>query len=89
MGRTESGEVKRAISLYFTELKRMKITLRGRDLKRMGFLPGPIYNEILHSLLKARLDGKIHSADDEVKFVQQTYGRPIRSAQGTEGELRT
>jgi tRNA nucleotidyltransferase (CCA-adding enzyme) len=88
MGRTESGEVKRAISLYFTELKRMKIALRGKDLKRMGFLPGPIYNEILQSLLRARLDGKIHSAAEELEYVQQKYGGAIPSARAPEEELR-
>jgi tRNA nucleotidyltransferase (CCA-adding enzyme) len=88
MGRTESGEVKRAISLYFTELKRMKIAIRGKDLKRMGFLPGPIYNEILQSLLRARLDGKIHSAAEELEYVQQKYGRAIQPGRGPEEELR-
>jgi tRNA nucleotidyltransferase (CCA-adding enzyme) len=88
MGRTESGEVKKAISLYFTELKRMKIALGGKDLKRMGFLPGPIYNEILQALLRARLDGKIHSAAEEMEYVRQKYERAIAPARSPEEGIR-
>jgi tRNA nucleotidyltransferase (CCA-adding enzyme) len=88
MGRTESGEVKKAISLYFTELKRMKIALGGKDLKRMGFLPGPIYNEILQSVLRARLDGKIHSAAEEMEYVRQKYERAIAPARSPEEGIR-
>jgi len=74
MGRTESGEAKKAISLYFTELKRLRTFLSGKDLKKMGFPPGPLYQEILHSLLRERLDGRVQSAAEEAAFVQEKYG---------------
>jgi len=75
MGGSESQETKKAISLYFTELKRVRTSLRGRDLKRMGFVPGPIYTEILHSILRAKLDGKLASRQEELEFVQQKFRR--------------
>ncbi len=75
MGGSESQETKKAISLYFTELKRVRTSLRGRDLKRMGFVPGPIYTEILHSILRAKLDGKLASRQEELEFVQQRFHR--------------
>jgi tRNA nucleotidyltransferase (CCA-adding enzyme) len=73
MGRTEEEGVKKAISMYFTELKRVKVSLGGKDLKKMGFVPGPIYAEILQAVLRARLEGKISSRQEEIGFVLKRY----------------
>jgi len=73
MGRAEEEGVKKVISLYFTELKRARVSLAGKDLKKMGFIPGPIYTEILHALLRGRLEGKISSRQEEVGFVLKKY----------------
>ena len=80
MGRTESEEVKKAISLYFTRLKRTRVALSGKDLRRMGYVPGPVYAEILQSLLRAKLDGKLHSPQEEAEYVQQKFGRGEKAA---------
>jgi tRNA nucleotidyltransferase (CCA-adding enzyme) len=77
MGRTESGEVKKAISLYFMELKRLRTFLSGKDLKKMGFPPGPLYHEILQTLLRERLDRRVHTAAEEAAFVRKNYGAAI------------
>jgi tRNA nucleotidyltransferase (CCA-adding enzyme) len=82
MGRAEEEGVKKAISLYFTELKRVKVSLRGNDLKKMGFVPGPIYAQILQAVLRARLEGKISSRQEEIDFVLKRYNpRPPASAE--------
>jgi tRNA nucleotidyltransferase (CCA-adding enzyme) len=75
MGKTESEDVKKAISLYFTGLKSTKVSLSGKDLRRLGYIPGPIYSEILHALLRARLDGKLHSRREEIEFVLQRFDK--------------
>jgi tRNA nucleotidyltransferase (CCA-adding enzyme) len=75
MGGSESRETKKAISLYFTELKRVRPSLRGQDLKRLGLVPGPIYTEIFHSILREKLDGKLASRQEELAFVQQRFRR--------------
>jgi tRNA nucleotidyltransferase (CCA-adding enzyme) len=76
MGRTDSEEAKKAVSLYFTELKKVRVSLGGQDLKRMGFPPGPIYKEILNALLRARLEGKLVSRQDEMNFVAKKFNPP-------------
>ena len=63
--------VKRAISQYITSLRYIRISLRGRDIKEMGLTPGPIYRQVLHSVLEAKLDGKLKTKKDEVQFVKQ------------------
>jgi tRNA nucleotidyltransferase (CCA-adding enzyme) len=82
MGRAEEEGVKKAISLYFTELKRARVSLAGKDLKKMGFIPGPIYTEILHALLRGRLEGKISSRQEEVGFVLKKYNPKQPAAVG-------
>jgi tRNA nucleotidyltransferase (CCA-adding enzyme) len=88
MGRTESGEVKKAISLYVTELKRLRPSLSGKDLRKMGFPAGPLYHEILEALLRERLDGRIQTAAAEAAFVRKNYGAAISSESRVEKELR-
>jgi tRNA nucleotidyltransferase (CCA-adding enzyme) len=75
MGKTESEDVKKAISLYFAGLKSTKVSLSGKDLRRLGYIPGPIYSEILHALLRARLDGKLHNRQEEIDFVLQRFDK--------------
>ena len=36
----------------------------------MGLKPGPIYREILEAVLYAKLDGKLKTANDELKFAR-------------------
>ncbi len=76
MVRTDSEAVKKSISLYFTELKRTKISLTGRDLKRMGFVPGPLFSEIMLAVLRAKLEGKLVSRAEEIDFVRKKFGPP-------------
>jgi tRNA nucleotidyltransferase (CCA-adding enzyme) len=73
MAKADSEPAKKAFSLYFTELKRIKVSLTGQDLKRMGLVPGPVYTEILRALHRARLDGKLANRQEEIEFVQKKY----------------
>ncbi len=74
MARTNSEKAKRMISVYFTKLKDTKIQLRGKDLTKMGFQPGPIYREIFDSLLEARLNNLVKTREDETQFTEDHFG---------------
>jgi tRNA nucleotidyltransferase (CCA-adding enzyme) len=87
MAKTEDEERKKDISLYFTSLRNVKTNLRGRDLIAMGFEPGPLFREIIDTLLRARLDQKLKTKEDEVDFVRRSYGRKLRKADGSSGSL--
>ncbi|MCK5553945.1 MAG: hypothetical protein KAJ09_12420, partial [Deltaproteobacteria bacterium] len=73
MAKTAKKGTKKWISIFFTTLRGQKPLLKGRDLIRLGFRPGPIMKEILADLLKARLDQRIKTRDDEVDYVKRTY----------------
>ena len=79
MAKTNNQRIKRQISLFFTKLRREKINLKGRDLKKMGFKPGPLYKEILDNLLKARLNEQLTTEEDEEKFVLEKYGNMLEN----------
>ena len=55
MAKTQQDETRRAISLYFRNLKEVRSDLGGKDLKSMGISPGPVYRQILDQLLDGRL----------------------------------
>jgi tRNA nucleotidyltransferase (CCA-adding enzyme) len=63
-------KVKKAISHFFTNLRRVEISLKGRDLKEMQLSPGPIYRHILQAALDAKLDGKLKTKTDEIEFAR-------------------
>jgi len=74
MAKAKNRPTRRLISKYFTRLKGAKTVLRGKDLKVMGFHPGPIYREILNNLLEARLNRTVSTREDEIHFVKDAFG---------------
>ena len=62
---------KRWLSQYFTQWRQIKPILTGDDLKAIGLKPGPIFRTILEELLKARLDGKVKTKEDEKNLVKK------------------
>jgi len=73
MASTTHDSIQRAISNYVTRLRSITTLLGGKDLKKMGFKPGPIYREILGRLLDARLNGEVKTRMDEVEFVRKNW----------------
>ena len=71
MAAARQQKVKKAISHYFTELRRVKIALKGRDLKNLQLNPGPIYRQVMQAVLDARLDGRLKTKQDELDFARR------------------
>ncbi len=64
---------KKAVSMYVTRLRTVTTSVRGSDLKKMGYPVGPLYRTILNHLLEARLDGLVSSRAGEIAFVKKHY----------------
>lgn len=60
------------LMLYLNELRYISPILRGNDLIALGVPQGPEVGTLLNDLLKARLNGKIETRQDEINFIQ-TY----------------
>ncbi len=78
MSLTASAEKKKEISHYLLEMRKIKPFITGRDLKAMGFEPGPVYSGILKAVLHERLRGRLKSKEDEENFVRAHF-RPSTS----------
>ena len=56
---------------YLQYYSRIQIHLKGEDLKGLGIVPGPRFQEILKCLLYARLDGKFKDRDGELDYLKE------------------
>jgi tRNA nucleotidyltransferase (CCA-adding enzyme) len=73
-------ELRKAIGDFLTAKGRVRPFLGGDDLRALGIQPGPVYRDILNSLLYARLDGHVQSRDDELRFVRGRFAQAFRAA---------
>lgn len=74
---TPDNNKKREISLYLLEYRRVKPLLTGKDLKDMGLIPGPLYSEVLDSLLREKLRGRLRTREDEAEYIRSRYLPPL------------
>jgi tRNA nucleotidyltransferase (CCA-adding enzyme) len=70
MATTKKKSVKKAISHFITGLRDIKIAVSGKDIKKMGLEPGPIYRQILQAVLDAKLNGELKTRKDELIFIR-------------------
>ena len=48
----------------------------GDDLRAMGFIPGPLFREILRTVEDAQLDGRLTNRQEALAFVRREFGAP-------------
>jgi tRNA nucleotidyltransferase (CCA-adding enzyme) len=78
-------ELRKAIGNFLSAKGRVRPFLRGDDLRALGIRPGPVYRDILDSLLYARLDGHVQSRDDELRFVGRRFARAFSAGKESAG----
>ena len=47
--------------------------LTGRDVRDLGYKPGPVYTKIFDALRQARWEGKLRTREEEIRFLQNTF----------------
>ena len=65
--------MRRVISEFIIGMRNVKPIMTGKNLKEMGYEPGPVFGSILNSLREARLDGTVTNFEEEKTFVQKTF----------------
>ena len=65
-----------AIGTYLKESVHVATRLRGRDLRELGYPPGPAYRSMLSALLRKRIDGGLSTRDEEVRWILETFPPP-------------
>lgn len=73
MAMTRQNVARKAISHYVTSLRHVTTLVSGSDLKELGYRAGPAYRKILDRLLAAKLDGLVHTREDELSFIGRHY----------------
>lgn len=66
---TASPTVQAHVERFERELVQTRTISTGRDLKRLGLPPGPLYGEILEAARAAWMDGRIHTEADERSLI--------------------
>ena len=66
--KSESSILKERIFKFLQIYKKERLLISGRDLKRLGIKPGPIYSKILNNLIQDRLNNKVITKKDEIKM---------------------
>jgi tRNA nucleotidyltransferase (CCA-adding enzyme) len=75
MARSKHPDIKRYISLYFTQLKNVRHQVRGQDLLELGYPPGPAYKEIFDAVLERKFVGELRTKAEEIDFVRSRFPR--------------
>lgn len=73
MAMTKNEDVKKEISGYFLELRKVRTEITGEDLKKLGIEPGPVYSNIFRGVLASKLRGELKTKEDEVRFVKEKF----------------
>jgi tRNA nucleotidyltransferase (CCA-adding enzyme) len=63
---------------FWDRFVKAKPSIKGEDLKKMGFIPGPIFNKILEAVFLAKLDGRVGNLRGEREFVSLKFGHRPR-----------
>lgn len=73
MAKAKHPDIKRYISLYFTQLKSVRTQVTGKDLVGLGYRPGPVFKEILDQILERKFAGELKTKADELSFVRSSF----------------
>jgi tRNA nucleotidyltransferase (CCA-adding enzyme) len=66
---TGSERVRTRLRRYETELRHVRPTVDGEYLMSLGLRPSPLFSKLLNAVRDARLDGEVHTAEEEVDLV--------------------
>jgi tRNA nucleotidyltransferase (CCA-adding enzyme) len=69
-------QIQKAVSQYVTRLDSEEPLLRGSDLQKLGYRPGPSFRTMLNHVIEAQLNGEIRNHDEAVRFIQDQYPLP-------------
>ncbi len=69
MAKSKHPDIKRYISLYYTQLKHVRPQVRGEDLLALGYPAGPRFKEILDEVLERKFMGELRNKAEEMSFI--------------------
>jgi tRNA nucleotidyltransferase (CCA-adding enzyme) len=73
-----AGGLREGVRLYLERLRMAKPRIGGADLSSLGLAPGPRYAPILSAVLRARLDGKASTREEELALARSLIDKAPR-----------
>ena len=69
--------VRTILETYLSKLRYIKPSLRGNDLIELGVPEGPVVGEVVRKLRLARIEGRVNSKAEEVRWVKDYLANVI------------
>lgn len=60
-----------ALENYLKHWRKIHPLINGDDLRRRGLPPSPVYKQVLGTLRKAWLEGRVHNAAEEQVLLEE------------------
>ncbi len=73
MTKTTREKTRKALSLYITRLRSIRVSVTGADLQEMGYKPGPRYKDILEKVMEAKLNGHVTDRKTERDWILRHF----------------
>lgn len=73
MAKAKSEDIRRYISMYFTKLKNVKVSVSGNDLIALGLKPGPRFKKIFDDVHEKKLSGELSTLEQEIEYIKNRY----------------
>jgi tRNA nucleotidyltransferase (CCA-adding enzyme) len=64
-------EKQKAISKFLIDLRGVKPSITGNDLKKLSIPPGPLYAKILQNVLEEKLRGRLAAKEEELDYARE------------------
>jgi tRNA nucleotidyltransferase (CCA-adding enzyme) len=71
LAKSKTHLAKKRIFEYLTKTKHIRLHIDGNKLKSMGIKEGSLYRKILQTIYEAKLDGKLHTLEQELEYAMQ------------------
>ncbi|MFH1790747.1 MAG: CBS domain-containing protein [Candidatus Omnitrophota bacterium] len=78
MAGSPGATVKKRIANFLVRYNSVRIKTRGGDIKNMGLREGPHYGEMLTGLLYAKLDGRVKTKKEEIRYLKRLCAKGKR-----------
>ncbi len=62
-------------TLYFEKLRHIQPSISGHDLIELGIRPGPCFQDVLHAVHDALLDGRVKNREEELALAAEMLQR--------------
>jgi len=73
---SDNPTIKAKLERYAREWRHVRCIMTGKDLKKLGLSPGPLYRQIFETLRAERLDGQIATREEEERRVKEILAHP-------------